>query len=400
MEYSESQKKAIEYIKEGKNIFLTGSAGNGKSYLLKSLKTLFPDKCIVLTATTGVAAFNLTGCTINSLLGLGIGEYSIEKIIKKMFPEKRKFIKNIDILVIDEISMMNSVLLEQINNLLKQITMRNIFMGGIQIIVSGDFFQLPTIKGNLVFENKLWKNFIPIILDTNFRQTGDTQYFELLQRIRIGNVKKEDIELLKTRIKRKKETFSIFPINSQVNSFNEKMYNELKTEEHTFTTKYRGDNSLIKELKKQFLDKNLEVMKLKVGCRVMLVRNLNSDIGLVNGSMGIVKEIGKQCVNVIFDHIKNKPVEIVELEWKNELGRISCVATQIPLIVAFSSNIHKLQGSTLNEANMDLSKCFCFHQVYVALSRIKTLDGLYLTGFDAKKIMVNKKVVEYYKEIE
>lgn len=400
MNYSESQEKAIELIKKGKNIFLTGEAGNGKSYLLKSLKTLFPEKCIVLTATTGVAAFNLGGSTIHSVLCLGIGDFEADTIVRKMSIGIITVIKNIDILVIDEISMMNSSLFEKINRILKNITGYNKFMGGKQIIVSGDFFQLPNITGTIIFESKYWKKLTPVILKTNFRQNGDDKYLELLKRIRVGNILQEDIDLLNSKICEKKdEHFSIFPTNSQVRIVNEFHYDNINSPEYVFKTNYSGDEYILKDLKKQFFENNLETIKLKIGCRVMLIRNINTNCGLVNGASGIVKKLLNGSALVQFDHLKTL-VSISKEEWKVEIGSKKSSATQIPLIVSYAGSIHKSQGLTLTNAYMDLSKCFCNHQVYVALSRVKTLDGLSLNNFDPKKITVNKKVVDYYKELE
>lgn len=391
---SEEQKEVIKNIQDKKNLFISGEAGTGKSFILKNLHTFFPDKKIILSSTTGVSSFNLGGITIYSFLSLGLGKYTVEYSVKKILATGN--CDKIDILVIDEISMLNLELFEKINKILQIVKGNDNFFGGIQIITTGDFFQLPNVEGTIIFNSIIWKEFTTMILKNNFRQEDDV-FKSILNRMRKGENTKEDISILKNKVTSKIDEFCIFPTNDKVKKFNDINFKKLNGSSIIFTAKYNGNIVLKNDLKTQFISKNIDKIVLKENCRVMLLKNIDIDKGLVNGSMGTVKKINKDSVDVLFDHMENfHKIEIIK--WSIEDGISNAYAIQIPLCVAYGSTIHKTQGLTLNSACMDLENCFCNHQVYVALSRVKKLEGLKLISFNPEKIKVNKEVIDFYEK--
>src|SRR4029079_6292245 len=163
--------------------------------------------------------------------------------------------------------------------------------------------------------------------------------------------------------------------NHEVNSYNSSKYAELTGEKYTYNCSCKGNKDLLQDLKKQFSAKGIDTLKLKEGCRVMLVRNIDVDLGLVNGATGYVVGFVRNCPIVRFDHRQHAPMTIAQQEWKREIGYDHCTVTQIPLVLSWANTIHKVQGLSLSKAVIDVGRAFCNHQVYVALSRVKSLDG-------------------------
>jgi ATP-dependent DNA helicase PIF1 len=403
MEYtlSESQQQALDLILEGKSVFITGSAGHGKSFLINKIRELLPEA--ITTASSGVAALNINGITIHSFLGLGIGEYTPLQSLGKIPFEKKVFIKNkLKTLIIDEISMISCELLDKINGVLQLINRNKLFMGGVQLIVSGDLLQLGCISDSPIYKSELLKNLRVLELKTNFRHNTGNEWKNLLLRLRIGEHTQDDIQVLMSRVINKKDIdpdiFAIFPTNSKVNNINNKIFDDISGDIKTFKASYKGDKNLLYDIKKQFKSKDMDILQLKVHSRVMLIRNVSVEQGLVNGSTGVITSFnGKGLPIVLFDNgIK---ITIEKMKWEREVGLSTCNASQIPLNIAFAGTIHKTQGCTLETAVIDLAGCFCNHQVYVALSRVKTLEGVILLSFDPNKILVDQQIVDYYKTI-
>lgn len=423
-----TQKKAFKLFKDKKSLLLIGSGGVGKSKLIKTMEEYTKNnttKNIYLTSTTGVSAYNLNGVTIHSLLGIGTGELEIDVLIKNVLKKKmyRELILNIDILVIDEASMLSACLFEKINLLCQHIRSSSLFFGGIQLILSFDPLQLlPVFNKNkeiykniderLIVESCIFnKNFEKeniIILKENFRQKNDPTFINILLRIRDGTYNKDDILLLNTR--------KIMPINpsnhvhlvtsnkkAQIININE--LEKLKTKNVIFTSNYScsGNNTdiknlLKKELEFQFNQKGIYELTLKKGCRVMLIKNIDVSIGLVNGAIGTIIDFITQIPYVEFDNgIK---MLISPVNWELEMDNCKGNATQIPLMLAYALTIHKVQSLSLESAVLDLGDCFVNGQIYTALSRLKNLDGLYLKTFNPAKITVNKIMMDFLHNLE
>lgn len=426
LELSKTQKKAFERFKKGESLLILGSAGTGKSQITKTFYkwiTNNQQKTMYLTSTTGISAYNIGGITINSFMGIGTGELSVETLIRRLKYKTsiKNRIKMTDILVIDEISMMSASVFEKINHICQILKRSNKPFGGIQIILTGDLLQLETIfnttttlnnksgDNRLIIESELFKKMFTkstIVLQENFRQKTDTKYIDILMRIRKGLQNEEDIKTLQTRLLDTDNNSLIHLVssNKKAQLINSKQLNKIKSDDIIFECQFsRYGNTetcdlLEKELLTQFSQRGIDVIKLRKGCRVLLIKNLDISLGLVNGSIGTVKDFINNKVVVEFDNGVTE--HIGKIEWELEIDNSKIVATQIPFMLAYSITIHKSQSLSLDKAILDLADCFCNHMVYVALSRVRSLEGVYLHSFNPKKITVNEKLLDFINEIE
>lgn len=419
-ELSKTQKEAFEKFKNGESLLILSAAGCGKSHLTKEFYRWVNNsqqKTMYLTSTTGISAYNIGGITINSFMGIGTGDLPVETLIKRLKYKVgiKNRIKTTDILVIDEISMMSASIFEKINHICQILRRSHKPFGGIQIILTGDFLQLETIfneKNNdnrLIIESELFQKMFTkstIILKENFRQKSDIEYIDLLMRIRKGTQTENDIKILSSRITPNDDPSLIHLVssNKKAQSINSKHLNQIQSEDVLFESQFSkyGDKEtcdlLEKELRSQFVQKGIETIRLRRGCRVLLIKNLDVSLGLVNGSIGTVKDIMNNKVVVHFDNGVTE--HIGKIEWELEIDNSKVVATQIPFMLAYSITIHKSQSLSLDKAILDLADCFCNHMVYVALSRVRSLDGLYLKSFNPNKITVNQKLLTFINDIE
>lgn len=403
-ELSDSQELAIEKFKKGENILLVAPAGMGKSFSIKKMKKL-TQKNMYLTATTGVAAYNIGGMTINSFLGIGSGEASAQELYRKvrMKEEIVSRIVSTDILVIDEISMMSACLFEKINYLMMAIKKSPKFFGGIQVIFSGDFMQaMPIFKKQidrrLIFESDLLlDNFNIIKLTKNYRQYDDLEFSQILTRMRMGETTTEDINTLNKKIGVKcnllKEPMFLTSTNRKASEINAIRMKNIREEEKIYKMKSSGSKDLKKDLEYQMSIKNMDTLVLKKTARVMLVKNIDTEIGLVNGSMGIIMEFVQGYPEVKFD---NGIIRVIKEEnWELNVDGLKAKIKQLPLMISYASTLWKSQSLTLKNAILDLGDVFAEHMVYVALSRVSSLDGVYMKSFNPSKITVSQKCLEF-----
>ncbi|GMO64004.1 MAG: hypothetical protein Ta2D_10850 [Rickettsiales bacterium] len=410
---SKSQKLAFDKIKEGKNVFITGPAGTGKSYLLNCLKKEY--KNLHITASTGIAAVNVGGFTIHSWAGLMTGDMPIEAILKIILGYGGKATKqrilNAEILAIDEVSMISDQLFNLLNQVLQTIRRNDAPFGGIQLVLFGDFLQLPPVKcPNFCFESEAWEkgNIEYVELCDIFRQT-DKRLIDMLNHLRYGELSEEDIALLRYCYQRKDIDIEFEPTilgthNMQVDSINNAKLAKLKTEKKTYKGSFKGKENKILDLKKNCIAK--EELSIKVDSQVMMLKNSYGEKGIMNGSLGIVQSFSKSG----FPMVKFTNGEIIEItpeEWSiekfnHDTGEVEIEASmmQVPLLLAWAITVHKSQGMTLEKIKCDLGRAFTDGQIYVAVSRVKSLDGLYIESFDRNKIRANKKVIEFYKRIK
>jgi len=436
MDFSKEQQIAYNKYIAGNNIFITGPGGTGKTALIRCIQKDAYKKSINIQvcAMTGCAAV-LLECkakTIHSWAGIGLGNGTIENTINKIM--KNKWIKakwiEINILIIDEVSMMSQKLFEMLDAIGKAVRRNHLPFGGIQLIFSGDFYQLPPVGNkddletlNFCFESPLWFNTFKLEEHINlckiFRQT-DAIYQRILNQIREGRLKSSSNEILCQLVGKQIcencliQPTKLFPTRNKVDYINTTEMNNLKGQEYDYKIKYHTDlemntsekNIRIGYTKKQiqaellYLQHNIpceEIVKLKIGSQVMCIVNIqldNDDI-LCNGARGIVIDISAQGLPVV-KYNNNYIMTMSYHIWTSELIP-GIGVSQVPLILAWALTIHKAQGSTLDIAEVDAgSGIFECGQTYVALSRVKSLEGLYLQSFDVNKIKISKKVQQFY----
>jgi len=424
IDFSEEQIKSIAVTDSGSNVFITGPGGTGKSLLIKYLIERYSTfKKLMVCALTGVAA-ELLDCNAktihawSSIIHQNNDINSIYNILKRNKSSISAW-KNIDILIVDEVSMMSKKYFELLDGVGKKIRNNDKPFGGIQLIFLGDFYQLPPVgdsssdTGKFCFESVLWQKTFPqvVVLTKIFRQK-DKLFTKILQQVRKGGISKNSYEILNARvinkINKNMEIPIISPTKHLVNHTNSRNMNKLNSEEITYTSRVVKSDEIINvsenainfEINQLYKRMNTDKkITLKEGAHVMCIVNLDmcSTNQIVNGSQGKVIGFVNDIPLVKF---KNGVTKLMEYHsWKSE-EIVGLAVQQIPLILSWAITIHKSQGITLDEAVIDIgSGIFEKGQSYVALSRVKSLDGLYLINFDHNKIMSNPKVKEYYSSI-
>ena len=418
----EKQQKVINYCKKGKNIFVTGPGGTGKSFLIKELLKYFisEGKKIAVCALTGVSA-ELLGCnakTIHSWSGTGILKGDLEKIIDNIYKrEKDKKWLSTDVLIVDEVSMMNKKLFESLDEIGKLIRKINKPFGDIQLIFLGDFYQLPPVGDDhdmdtykFCFESDLWKKtFHKTIVLTKIYRQKDKIFSKILNSVRKGVISHEDFDILSKRINKKcdKDIPIIAPKKRFVNRVNEDRLDSLqgdilsyefsyvRTEDYDYDT----DPEIEQCAKNSLLADINQIIHLKIGAKVMCTCNLitEGEYQIVNGSQGIVIGLSGELPIVSFNNGLTQIMDY-QLTMSDEVEGLGI--KQIPLMLSWAITIHKSQGITLDSAIIDIgSGIFRAGQAYVALSRVKCLEGLILKDINAQKIWANQKVKEFYENI-
>lgn len=417
MELSPDQTQALNLIKEGKSVFFTGCAGTGKSYLLRHLKTVLPDRTTYYTAMTGIAAYGIGGTTLHSFAGIGLGTLPAHVLVGKIknFPEACIRWIQCEVLVIDEISMCSNILFDKLEFIARKIRDNDLPFGGIQLILCGDFYQLPPVitskdpdETDYCFTSENWNSCVPhfIELKTVFRQT-DEKFVDILNQIRIGEVTDETVKILNT-LKRPLETKDgieptrLYARNIDVDAENRRYLDQIDEEEFNFKSEDTARNRFAKES----LQKNCiapEILDLKVGAQVMLLKN---EYGQVNGSRGVVTKINKgktlKLSTVEVKFLNGSIANVAPMKWEHsdKFGNTEATRLQIPLKLAWAVTIHKSQGLSLDYVTVDLTKVFAEGMTYVALSRARTMEGLSITSFTKKKVFADPRITEFYKSYE
>jgi ATP-dependent DNA helicase PIF1 len=440
------QQHAFAKYRLGHNLFITGSGGTGKSYLIKTIKKDLETRAVkhAVCALTGCAAvlLNCYAKTIHSWSGIGLGVGTKEEIVDKAIRNKRATTnwKTTQVLIVDEISMMSLKVFEAIEQIAKCAKRQYLRpFGGMQVIFIGDFYQLPPVKDTqFCFESPLWGDtFNPenhIHLKTLYRQT-DPEYIRILTEVRDGVLTEESLEALTIRLNTKYDPTKnngivptkLFPRNADADRINQTMYAKLVETEEKYNLKTVNNLRMFNEtslpipldimtkcveLKDEEVEQQMKLfcensnltqtLSLKKGAIVMCLANLDTDAGICNGSQGIVVDFVSNAQNVKCPMVKflNGVVMMIQPRVYQHGDYPKFGVIQLPLRLAWAFTIHKSQGVTLDIAEIDIgSSIFEFGQTYVALSRIRSLNGLYLSSFNPRKIKTNPTVSAFYKTI-
>ncbi|OTA27417.1 ATP-dependent endonuclease [Alloscardovia macacae] len=410
------QSEALAIMNAGASVFLTGAPGAGKTYVLNAFvkQARAAGLSVAVTASTGIAATHLNGQTIHSYSGIGVSTFLNEEMMKRILRRKKKTLMKTDVLVIDEVSMIHAWLLDLVDEVCRLARSNSAPFGGLQVVLSGDFFQLPPVSGakrnediygtdpaavllreryaadgrdreGFVTESFAWDALNPVVcyLTEQHRQ-DDGQLLGVLSAIRAGHVGDADRAVISGRIGVPYDDSApithLFPTNARADNLNTSRLMALNSEEHVYQSTSSGSAQFIERIQKNMLAP--QTLVLKKGAHVMALRN-DPDRQYANGSLGTVRGFmaaekgGWPLVEFENGHV----VAMKPADWEfTELDTVLATVSQVPLRCAWGITIHKSQGMTLSRCAMDLRRTFAPGMGYVALSRVQGLDGMFLAG--------------------
>lgn len=405
-----TQQEALKILKTGHSAYITGAAGSGKTYLLNEFIKYLKEREIgvAVTATTGIASTHLGGLTIHSWAGIGIVDEASDSEIKTIVSNRRidRRFANTDTLIIDEISMFDAARLSLVDRVARAAKGNFKPFGGMQVVLCGDFFQLPPVaragepQPKFAYHSSAWEelNLKICYLTQQFRQADDA-LLEVLNAIREDRVCEETKNFLFSRhgvsIGNDRVT-KLYSHNVNVDAENFRELSGLSGEEATYYMDSEGIKAVVKALKGGCLAP--EILVVKKGAAVMFVKN-NFMKGYVNGTLGEVVDFSESG-HPIVETLSGKKIIAAPENWSvEENGKTLAKITQVPLRLAWAITIHKSQGMTLDAAEIDLSGAFEKGMGYVALSRVKTLKGIKLLGLNDVALKVRQEILEFDAEL-
>lgn len=440
------QAKVLQLIRDGRNVFMTGGGGVGKSFVIHAVaaQEQAAGRHVAIAASTGVAADQIGGCTLHALVGLGLAKDTPDKLAAAAARNHRIRARwnKLSLLILDEVSMIDPDFFEAVDFIAR--TLRRELtkpFGGIQLLLSGDFYQLPPVftggardpaQPTFCFQTRAWQDAVQDTVELThiFRQQNDTQLSELLQRARRGNITLDDIELLSMRVNASLDDFAgIEPTRmharranvDEINSTNLSALGDVQTEVFTASVHWELDPSRgrrLADVQRKAMMESLskastgviqnaaakKEMQLKVGAQVMLLCNLDVSNGLVNGSRGVVTRFSVSPASQrLMPVVKFARSEIVvdRYTWEHKVEEVGTVYyKQVPLQLAWAVTIHKAQGLSLDCVEIALDRSvFEFGQAYVALSRVRTLAGLRLLSFTPAILVAHPLVTAFYTQL-
>jgi hypothetical protein len=423
------QSDALTILQAGANVFLTGAPGAGKTYVLNEFigQARAHGASVAVTASTGIASTHINGQTIHSWSGVGVATCLTEQLLKRIRTRRKRQIEGTDVLVIDEVSMMHAWLFDMVDEVCRSVRHSPEPFGGLQVVLSGDFFQLPPVSRagrntdmltlgeefehsrqryieagkdpeGFITESLVWEALNPVMcyLTEQHRQ-DDGQLLTVLTDIRDGSVSQEDHDVLASRLGKipaaDEVSVNLFPVNRQADSLNDLRLSQIADPAHEYHAESAGSAQLVERLKKNMLAP--EHLVLKTGAAVMALRN-DQDHQYVNGSIGKVRGFVQENKGgwPIVEFENGNIVTMKPAAWEMMDGdQVLASVNQVPLRCAWAITIHKSQGMTLDRAVMDLRRTFAPGMGYVALSRVESLGGLYLRGINEHAFAVSPDAV-------
>lgn len=390
---------------DGRSVFLTGAPGAGKTYVLNQYTRLAKrvGKHVAVTASTGIAATHIGGTTIHSWSGLGIRDQLSEYDLTRLSANKTlvKRYNSTDVLVIDEVSMLHGGRLDMLNMVAQKLRQSSEPFGGLQVILVGDLFQLPPISrgreaADFIHLSQAWQELEPTIcyLDEQHRVVSGDTLLDLLGAMRCGDVNELHELALQDRLQAIPESelviTRLYSHNMDVDTINDTHLKQLAGDSKRFAAFTTGAAAKREQLQKSVLAP--ELLELKKGAEVMFVAN-NFASGFVNGSRGTVIDFVDNTPLVVLAN--GKEIKVEPHSWKlEEDGKVKAEVSQLPLRLAWAITIHKSQGMSLDAAEIDLSRSFTPGMGYVALSRVRSMDGIYLKGVNAMALAMHPVVAE------
>ncbi|MBC7581719.1 AAA family ATPase [Aeromicrobium sp.] len=405
------QAQALQVLLSGESAFLTGAPGAGKTYVLNQFirRATRLGKTVAVTASTGIAATHIGGTTIHSWSGLGIRDSlsDWDKDWLKSNARLKKRYNATDTLVIDEISMLHGARLDMVSEACKILRENDEPFGGLQVVLVGDLFQLPPVtRGSEMLDfahtSAAWHELSPKVcyITEQHRQAGD-ELLDLLEAMRAGQLEDNHVESLQDRLGRKpnigEPVTRLYAHNIDVETINTKHLAAIASDTKSFTMQTKGTAAKVEQLVKSVLAP--ERLELKIGAEVMFVAN-NFATGFVNGSRGRVTGFydGLPMVELLSN---GKSIKVETHSWALvEDDRKRAEVSQLPLRLAWAITIHKSQGMSLDAAEIDLSKSFTPGMGYVALSRVRSLKGVYLTGVNAMALQLHPDIYEFDRKLQ
>lgn len=401
----DDQQEAFNLLLSGENVFLSGPAGSGKSFLVRKFLSQFGKNQFPVLASTGAAAVLVGGRTFHSFFGLGIMEGGPEKVFEKSKKDSRlkKRVKEVEGIIIDEVSMISGDVLDLAEKISRYVRGNEHPFGGLRVIAVGDFAQLPPVNKNgprsWCFKHPVWQRaqFQNAFLTTNHR-THDAEFLKILGDVREGKVTDRVQDFLNDKMKTHDESdtgIRLFPYRKQSEDFNRRQLQKINTESFIFPTMYWGDEGRIEKMKDSFPIP--EALELKVGAEVIFTQN-DPQKRWINGTQGIIQEIKDKRITVQKKSGRDVTVDPVSFDLMNAEGEIVMSATQFPLNLGYATTIHKSQGATLDKVWCDLSQLWEPGQAYVALSRLRDSAGLNLIKWSTSSIRADQEVIRFYQD--
>lgn len=405
-----TQSDALSILRTGANVFLTGEPGSGKTHTVNAYIAWLRSHGIEpsITASTGIAATHVGGMTLHAWSGIGIADRMTPELLDTIANKEHvaKRLQKAKVLIIDEVSMLSANVLSMVDEVVREVRHEpDRAFGGLQVVLVGDFFQLPPVsrtKVEFAFESPVWGKLNPLVcyLTEQHRQ-DDGQFLSVLGAIRAGDWDHTHVSLITAREAEydsiEEGVPQLFTHNADVDRINSEQLGKLPGTPKTFAMSASGSAALAEALKRGCLSP--ETLLLKEGAVVMATKN-NPVAGYANGTLGIVIGFERGTGHPIVETRDGRELTIAPAEWAvEEGGKVKAKLSQIPLKLAWAITIHKSQGQSLDAAAMDLSRSFEYGQGYVALSRVRSLSGVHLLGWSENALMVHPQVAALDKEL-